>query len=222
MRPITSLKLGHAPVRAERLVQPAKPGRMLSLVDRFPGFAVILVGPHPRPECVIVRRDHSPLSARGHDLVLAERPSADVTDRTDGATPPACAVCLRAILDDLQPVFARQRHDRVHVGHRAADVDDDDGTGTRSQHRANGFGRQALSVPVHVGKHRARARGDHAGDRGDEGARRDDHVVVRSDAERHESEIQRQRAVGEGDGVSAVDERGELLLEGPGFTAGPE
>src|SRR3954452_18442969 len=83
--PDRGLHLKHPPVRAEALVQPAEAGRVLTLVNRVPALAVVLVRPDALPQLFVVDGDHSTFAAGGHDLVLAEGPRADVADRADAA-----------------------------------------------------------------------------------------------------------------------------------------
>src|SRR5690606_41955500 len=92
-----SLDLDHAPIGAERFVQPAIARRMLAFVDSIPRLAVVLVRPHAFPELWIIGRDHAALAARGHDLVLAKRPGAHMADGTHRAPLVARAMGLGAI-----------------------------------------------------------------------------------------------------------------------------
>ena len=77
------LHLDHPPVGAKALVQPAKTRRMRARVNRIPAFAMVLAGPHPAPQVAVIGGDHAALAAGGHDLVLTERPRANMADRAD-------------------------------------------------------------------------------------------------------------------------------------------
>src|SRR5262249_13005913 len=78
-----SLDLGHSPVGAETLMQPAK-GRLR--LDRAGGgiaLAVILDRPGAMPELAVVRGDHAAFAGGSDDLVLTERPSRNIADRSN-------------------------------------------------------------------------------------------------------------------------------------------
>src|SRR5690606_24252127 len=90
------LHLLHPPIGSERRVQPAETGRMMLFVDRTPALAMILERPHARPQLPVAGSDHSAFSARGNDLVLAERPRPDIAEGTDAASVVAGAMRLGA------------------------------------------------------------------------------------------------------------------------------
>src|SRR3546814_3389162 len=73
---------------------------MLTPVNGFPAFPVILIGPHARPEFGVVGGDHPSLPACRHDLVLAEGPGAGIAEAADHAGVYRGAMRLRAILND--------------------------------------------------------------------------------------------------------------------------
>src|SRR5262245_60631056 len=100
---------------------------MRPLVDRLVALAVILEGPHRPPQSLVVRGDHPTFAARGHDLVLAKAPSADVTDAADAAAPVPRPVRLSAVLDDFEPRSVSKGHDAVHVTRIAGQMHGDDG-----------------------------------------------------------------------------------------------
>src|SRR5690606_25276567 len=67
--PDNALHLGHPPVGAKAVMQPAKARRMVTLIYCIPGFAMILVRPHTLPQLTIISRHHAPFTPSGHDLV---------------------------------------------------------------------------------------------------------------------------------------------------------
>src|SRR5690606_31575710 len=109
------LHLGHPPVGTKALMQPAEPRRMLLLVYRIPGLTVILVRPHALPQLAVIGGHHATLTARSHDLVLAERPGTHMADGANRTALVARTMGLGAILDHIQPALLGQLHDRVHI-----------------------------------------------------------------------------------------------------------
>ena len=91
----------------------------------------------------------------------------------------------------------------------------------RSQRLAYGVRRQVLADRIDVGHHRHGATRHHAARRGDESARRHDHLVARADIEGEERQFQRQRAVRQGNGMLCASEGGKLILEAPTSLARP-
>src|SRR5690606_39127120 len=116
-----------APVRAERMMDPAETWRMLLLIHRLPRFPVVLVGPHRIPECPVIGGDHATLAPGGHDLVLAEGPRTDMPDAAHCPALVSRAMGLGTLLDHIQLVLSSQRHDRIHVARPASQMDTDDG-----------------------------------------------------------------------------------------------
>ena len=58
----------------------------------------------------------------------------------------AGAVRLRAVLDHHDAARARERHDRIHVGRPAGEMDDNDRSRAVRQHRRDRFGRDIAAV----------------------------------------------------------------------------
>ena len=156
------LHLDHPSVGAKALVQPAKTRRMRARVNRIPAFAMVLAGPHPAPQVAVIGGDHAALAAGGHDLVLTERPRANMADRADHPPLVTRTMGLGAILDHLQPVASGQRHDRIHVAGPARQMHHHHGTGARGQHGGDGLGGQIAAVAIAIGEHRRCTGADHA------------------------------------------------------------
>ena len=79
--------------------------------------------------------------------------------------------------------------------------------------RARDRRRVEATIVADVGEHRRRADAQHRIRGGDEGQRRGDHLVARSDAEREDGEVERDAAVGNSNGVRDLATRGERVLE---------
>src|SRR5690554_4017738 len=157
------LHLGHAPIGPEALVQPAKPRRMLTLMHSRPALAVVLVGPHPRPQLSITGGYHAALTTRGHDLVLTEGPGPHMTDGTHRAPPVASPMGLGAVLDHIQAPLPSQLHDGVHITGPASQMNADDRPGALAQHSPDAVRRDVLGIRIHIGKYRHRPDRDNTG-----------------------------------------------------------
>ena len=106
--------------------------------------------------------------------------------------------------------------ERVHVDRPAAEVDGDDGAGALGEHRGDGLGGEVAAVAVDVGDDGRRAHRDDAARGRDEGARGDDDLVAGPDAERAQRELERERAVGDGDRVLAAESARRTRARGSG------
>ena len=190
------LHLQHPPVGAEAFMQPAETRRVLPFIHGLVALAMVLVLPHRAPQRLVVGRDHAALAARGHDLVLAKRPGADVADRAHGPALVTRSVRLRAVFDHSEPMRIGQRHDRIHVARPTGQMHGDHRLGAVRDRLGNAGCRQIATVGLHIGKHWNCASIHDAGNAGDESARRDDHLIARTDAQRLERHIEGQRAVG--------------------------
>ena len=104
---------------------------MLALVNCVVALSMIFIAPGSFPEFIVVGGDQATLAAGGHDLVLAKGKRVDVTHGAYGPSFVARAVGLRAILHDLQIVFARQSQDGIHVAGPAREVNSNDRLGPR-------------------------------------------------------------------------------------------
>src|SRR5690606_42145205 len=93
-----------------------KARRKLALIHRFPALAVVLVRPHAGPQLAVIGGYHAAFPTGGHDLVLAERPAAHITNGADRPTLATCSMGPGSILDHMQPMLTGQRHDRVQIG----------------------------------------------------------------------------------------------------------
>ena len=128
---------------------------MLSLVDGFPGLPVVFVGPHPSPQSGIVGRHHSAFTARGDDLVLAERPGGNVGEGPGVAVADHGPVGLRAVFDQPKAVVPAERLDIRHPGWPAAEVHDDDCGRARCDGDLDGLSGDVAGLGVNVGEDRS-------------------------------------------------------------------
>src|SRR5262245_17197569 len=154
---------------------------MRSLVNSLPRLAVIFIAPHAQPKISVTGRYHPALTTGRHDLVLTERPGSDVTDAAYHTTAVPGAMRLRAVLDYLQAVRIRERHDRIHVTWHACQMHTDDCAGARCQNMADRPCRDILRITVHVGKHGTCACSNYTRRRRYKRARSDDYIVTGAD-----------------------------------------
>ena len=171
-------------------------------------------------EIVVVGDDHAAFAAGREVLALAEAEAADVADRTGGAALVDAAEALRAVFDDLQIVLLRDRHDRVHVGDDAVEVDHHDRLRALGDVPLDVGGIEGV-VGGRVGEDRQRARLQHAEARRDEAVAGADHFVAGTDVQRRQSGVQRGGAVGNADRVLDADVLRPLFLELLAHVAGP-
>lgn len=133
----------------------------------------------------------------------------------------ACPMSLGAIFNHLEPMRPGQRHDGVHIAHPAAQVDADHGFGLRRQHARNGLGCDVATLPVYVGEHRRSPCIDHAGNAGDEGARRYHHLIAGANTQRLQRQVQCEGAVGQRNGMLRARPVRKLFFKLATLRAGP-
>src|SRR5690606_6868966 len=219
--PDNALHLGHPPVGAKAVMQPAKARRVVTLIYCIPRFAMILVRPHTLPQLTIIGRDHAPFTPSGHDLVLAEGPGSNMTDRADRAPLVPGTMGLGTVLDHKQIMLAGQFHDRVHITGPTSQMHTDDGLGALSQHRPNGVGSHVLRIRIHISKYRHSAGGHNAGGRSQEGTRGNNNLIACANVQRFKHQIQRNSTVGQSNGIFGIRPGSKLLLELPALLASP-
>src|SRR5438270_2098812 len=89
-------------------------------------LSVILETPRPLPKFVVIGCQHTAFPAGGHDLVLAKRKGSSIAEASNGPPLVRGAMGLSAIFDDLEPMFASQLYDWIHVTRPARQVHRDD------------------------------------------------------------------------------------------------
>ncbi len=214
------LHFGHAPIGAKTVVQVAK-ATLRRGAEEFVGIlAVILISPGPFPVRFVPQQRHAAFPTRRHDLVRAEGESSRVPQRSCHLAMQAGPMRLGAILDQHQifrftegPDFIQGRAltEEVHHDHRAR---------LRRQALFQRVGGQVEGAGVDVGEDR---RGAGIRDRlrgGEEGERRQHHLVAGGDSRGHQREVQRVGAGVAADGMRRADEGAELALQRLAF--GPE
>src|SRR5690242_1943478 len=151
---------------------------MLMLVYGLPTLAMVLERPHLRPQVLVVGRYHAALAARGHYLVLAERPRANITYGADHPIADARTVRLGAVLNHRNVARSGYRHYIIHVCRPSAQMHGNDRTCSIRQRRFNGRGRDIAAVAIDIDEHRGGAGVDDRRDRSDESSGRDNNFVA--------------------------------------------
>ncbi|MOA16339.1 hypothetical protein D3C78_1365500 [compost metagenome] len=128
---------------------------------------------------------------------------------------------LRAVFDHRHAMLLGQRHDGVHVARPARQVHADHSAGARCDDLGNGRRREVAAVGIDFGKNRRGACIHHAGNAGNEGARRDHHLVSRANAQGFQRHIQRQCAVTQGDRMRRAAPGRKFLFERAALGARP-
>ena len=125
------------------------------------------------------------------------------------------ACCLRRVLDDDQVMLLRERHHRVHVRRLPVEMDGHEGARARGDGGGSRFGVHVPRRRIDVDDHRRGAGVEHGVDRRGEGEVGYDHLVARADVEGFESEVQRDRAIRDGERMRDAEPCRELALEAP-------
>ena len=168
------------------------------------------------PGCIGLRggRDHSAL-ARDDVLGRVEAEGGEVAERPGMAIADERLDRVRAILDHRQPALAREGDDVDDVARSSREV--------HRNHRARAIrrtaldllGRHAHRLPVDVREHRNRTRVDDRVCGRRERHCRHDHLVARTEVERHHCQMQGGGARVDRDRVPGLDVRPEGLFEAP-------
>ena len=174
--------------------------------DRVPvsmlfGHSLVLEQSDLLREIIVVSRNHASLSGRDH-LVAVEAEGGDVGKRAYRLAANLGTVRLRRVFDDEQSVAPRDADNRIHVRRMAPQMNGDDSTRLRRDLRFQFGGIDAPDVPVHIDEHRLTAAIRDRVRTGDESERRHKHLVIRSQSQRDEREMQCDRSVRTGDSVS--------------------
>ena len=192
-----ALQVGDAVVEAE----------ILHLVVPRP---VMLLEPLRRSRSMPWVRKRRQAAARRSSSVSTAPPSPVVTALTGWKErqvmsacrptgwPPSVAPRLwQASAMSRRPVLVAERPERRVVGWVAAEVDRQDGPGTRRQRRAGRLGIEVVLVGIDVGEDRCRADVANAVGRSREGDRRHHHLVAGAEPGGEGGGVQRGRAVGQ-------------------------
>ena len=169
----------------------------------------------------VVGEDDAPL-ARGQRLALLEREGAKGADGADSPASPSASLSMSGVLDQEEPVLAGKRQEAVEVDREAAVVNADDGTGAGRDRGGDGLRIDRQCFGVNIGEDWDSADfGDGRG-AGDEGEGRDDDLIANADVKRAKDELERDRAIGDGDAMAGVLIGGIGVLEPFGPRVGME
>jgi Coenzyme PQQ synthesis protein D (PqqD) len=130
-------------------------------------------------------------------------------------------VRLRAIFDDLDAASARDIHDFRHVGRPAGKVNRDDRSCPLGEDGRDRLRSDVAALGIDIGENGSRSDEHCARCRGDERARRDDHLIARTDAEGAQCELEGYRPVRERDRAAPAESLGTGLLEREHVWPGP-
>src|SRR6185312_4184865 len=131
----------------------------------------------------LIVRKQDPAFARGHDLAVLKTEGADDADAAGAHAVPFRAVGVRRVFENGKSVRGGDSHDGIHVGHRTAEVDGDDGARLLRDGLADAAGIDVKRVRLNIDENRG---GAHAGDGGgcrDERNGGDDNLIAFADTE---------------------------------------
>src|SRR5690606_30509376 len=128
---------------------------------------------------------------------------------------------LCAILDHKQLMLTCQRHDRVHITEPASQVDTDDCLSTGCEYCSDGFGRDVLTICIHIRKHRYCTCIHNRRRRGKKCPRSNNHLIARSNTQSFQRYIQCYGAVCQRNGILRASPGREFFLELTALLASP-
>jgi hypothetical protein len=173
------------------------------------------------PGGLILDRQKPAFAAGRDDLVLAEREGGCIAEAADALAADFGTMRLCTVFDNFDVAAPDDVHDAWNVSRPAGEVHRNDRPRPLAEHSCDGFGGDVTALIVDVGEYGCRADQAGAGRRGDEGARRYDHLVARADAKRPQRQLQRNRAVCQGYRTAAAEARRACLFEGEDVRPGP-
>ncbi len=162
----------------------------------------------------IVGEDRTAVAVAAQWLARKETGAADTRQVSTAPAPVAGTKALRRVLDHRNvPMRRGNGVDFIHVGALAIEADRHDGARAGRNRRRQLADIHVAGVGFDIDKHRLGA--DQCNDfgSGHERERRRDHLIARSDIQRHQRDQQRLRAAGHADAVRGADEARELLLQ---------
>ena len=126
---------------------------------------------------------------------------------------------LRHVLDHREPMPAGQRHDRLHVGRLAVEMDGHDRPGARRDRRRNPVGIDVGAGGRRLDRHGLGTDRRHRQPGRDVGIGRHDDLVARTEIPGAQHQLQRLQPIAEADAVTGAAERRVLGLERLDFLA---
>lgn len=121
---------------------------------------------------------------------------------------------LGAVFDNLEAVLVGNRHDLVHLGRVAVQMNGHEGLGVRGKSRTNGGGVDVEGVWVNIREHWGCAHTADAFGGGKKAEGRGDYFVAGADIQGTQGNNQRVGATVQADGVFDAQVRGGFILEG--------
>src|SRR5689334_23044743 len=124
-----------------------------------------------------------------------------MAEGADGPAAPLGTVRLGTILDDDKVAPFRQSHDLIHFTGPTGEVHRNDGARTRGDGALDRLHGNVLRVGIHIREYRLRTTHHDSARGSNEGARRGDYLVPRTDAEGVQGEFEGERTVMQRDSV---------------------
>jgi hypothetical protein len=161
---------------------------------------------------LLARQDHAAFA--GNDVLgHVEREAAEVADRADVLAVVLRLDGVRAVLDDLELVLPRQRHQLVHFAGPPREVNRHDGTRALAQLGSHLNRIDVQRAGVDVGQHRRRPGVNDGVDRCAKGQRRGDDFVARPDAGGQQGKMKCSGAGVQRHGMRRTAVDAEIMLE---------
>jgi len=161
----------------------------------------------------IVAGHHSAVAEAAEVLAREEREAAVVADRADAAALVLRTDRLAGVFDDDEVVLFGDRHDRVHIGGLAEEVDRNDRLGARRHFFLDLRRIDVVGRRVDVGEDRRRADPDDCADRRKEGEGRGDDFIAGPDPFDHQRDDERVGTAGHADREVAAAVGGDFGFE---------
>src|SRR5579862_6656232 len=194
---------------------------MVPSIDGVVTLSMIFESPCTRPELSVIRRHHAPFATGSHDFVLAERESTCVPHGAHRASSIGSPLRLRAIFNNLQPVFACEFENRIHIAWPPREVHNDNGPRPLTEDLPDSSRRNVLRIFVDVSHNGNGSAHKDATRRRNEGTAGHNHLISRTDPKPSESKFQRNGAIGHRNRMPASDGGSELAFKLPAFISRP-
>ena len=173
------LYLCESPICSERLVKPAKPWGMLTIVNGIVTLAMVLEAPRALPNPLVIGREHAPFSAGRHDFVLTKGKSGYISERTDRAAFVSRAVGLRTVFNHFESASPCEFQNRIHITRPPCQVYSHNGLRPRREEGPYGIRSYVLAIGINIGYDRSGAAHHCTTRRGDEGPAWNDYLIAR-------------------------------------------
>ena len=188
-------------------------------VHVFHPAAVVAQHAQPLGQLGIVGGDRAAVAEGAEILGRKETVRAGMAERAGPPSAHLGALRLRHVLDHFQPVLVGQRHDGVHVGRLAVEMDRHDRPGARRDRGGDPLGIDVDPAGRRLDRHHRGAHRRHREPGRDIGVGRHDHLVAGAEVPGAQHQLQRLQPVAQADAVRGAAEGGVLGLEGLDFLA---